>query len=160
MRKNKNYNKRSTANIVFSMLLTIVIFLIFCLLLLTLIKLNILPLKYLLLLTGVILLFDIISVILIWCRRIWKKVLGGVIAISIGIISVFGIVNINKTYGLLDDITTLIEEHELTYYILVKNDTTYKTLDDLKGLKNGILDNNKDNVKKYFKSKVDYGVSK
>ena len=113
-------------------------------------ELNILPGKYYYPMIGLLLIIGILFILSIFKSN--KKVLLIISIISsiiISIISSLGLIYLNSTNKLLDNISFIKEKS--IYYIIVKKDSDYKELSDLDNKKLAIIDNGSSNYKKALK---------
>ena len=101
--------------------------------------LNILPLKYFLIIFVFIGLFDYVSSILIIKRNHKKRIIGMILSLLLIIVSIIGIRFEFKTNDFLRAIThnnVVIE----SYYVLVQKDSNYSNINELKDHKIGVID--------------------
>lgn len=110
-----------------------------------LIKLNVLPILYLSIIIGVIVMIDVISWILISKGKI-KLIIGYVLLFIISIISCFGIYYTYTTDNFLSSLKE-VEERQL-YYVVVKKDSDYSKLKDLNNKSMAVFENQSGNYKK------------
>ena len=109
-------------------IIRVVAFIIHLIFIIYLIKLNVLPILYLSIIIGVIVIIDVISWILISKGKI-KLIIGYVLLFIISIISCFGIYYTYTTDNFLSSLKE-VEERQL-YYVVVKKDSDYSKLKDL-----------------------------
>ena len=135
--KNKNKKKSLIGNIVIGILLFISIFLIS-----TIIKMDFMPFKYLII---VILIVGIIDFVLVWCIKKGKKIvriITMIISLIISIVLSFISFNILKTNSVLGNMNLNYKTHN--YSVLVLKDSEYSDISQLDGEKLGYYDNKLD----------------
>ena len=149
--KNKNKKKNLIGNIVIGILLFISIFLIG-----TIIKMDFMPFKYLIV---VILILGIIDFILVWCIKKGKKIvriITMIISLIISIVLSFISFNILKTNSVLGNMNLNYKTHN--YSVLVLKDSGYSDISELDGEKLGYYDNKLDEPKEIL-SKIEEKIS-
>lgn len=149
--KNKNKKKNLIGNIVIGILLLISIFLIG-----TIIKMDFMPLKYLII---VILILGIIDFVLVWCIKKGKKIvriITMIISLIISIVLSFISFNILKTNSILGNMNLNYKTHN--YSVLVLKDSGYSDISELDGEKLGYYDNKLDEPKEIL-SKIEEKIS-
>ena len=110
-----------------------------------LIKLNIIPMLYLIIIIGIIVIFNIISWILLLKRNV--TLIFGYIFLAINlIISCAGIYYTSVTDSFFSSLEEVKEEQ--LYYVVVKKDSKYNKLKDLNNKKMAIFENQSNNYKK------------
>ena len=121
-------------------------------------KLNVLPLKYMLLFIAVILVFNVIGHITLFMKKGWVKVFTGISYIILTIIAFLGI-----NYGLdtLNFLNKSFNNNDLeitTYNLIVLDNSRYEDLVDLDNEKIGYLDNddNKDKILANLREKIGF----
>lgn len=95
------------------------------------IKIDLLPNKYLYIFIGIIAFLNLISALCLLVKKIWPKIISILLYILLAIISFFGIKYISKTDSFLDEAFNNYTNETSTYYIIVKEDSNYKSLSDL-----------------------------
>ena len=112
------------------------------------IYIDILPLKYLGYVAGGLFLLNLICCFFLFRKRVKKKPkkIFSVIAILFSIGMIVGSYFIYKTFGVLDDMT--LDYKEYTYYLLVKNDSSYQKLEDVKDKTFGYYSDNTPQIEK------------
>ena len=113
-------------------------------------ELNILPGKYYYPMIGLLLIIGILFILSIFKSN--KKdllIISIISSIIINIISFLGLIYLNSTNRLLDNISFIKEKS--IYYIIVKKDSDYKELSDLDNKKLAIIDNGSSNYQKALK---------
>lgn len=135
--KNKNKKKSLIGNIVIGILLFISIFLIS-----TIIKMDFMPFKYLII---VILIVGIIDFVLVWCIKKGKKIvriITMIISLIISMVLSFISFNVLKTNSVLGNMNLNYKTHN--YSVLVLKDSEYSDISQLDGEKLGYYDNKLD----------------
>ncbi len=113
-------------------------------------KLNILPGKYYYPLIVLVLVMMILFILSIFKSDKKGLLITSIISsIVISIISFLGLIYLNSTNKLLDNISFMKEKS--IYYIIVKKDSDYKELSDLDNKKLAIMDNGSSNYRKALK---------
>lgn len=109
---------------------------------------NVLPIKHLSILIGVVLLLNIIINFFLFKKKVKKKPrkFFTFLALLLSVVFLGGSFYIYKTLGLLDDITQNYKEY--TYYVQVKNDSAYQKLSDIENKNLGYYNDNNDATKK------------
>lgn len=149
--KNKNKKKNLIGNIVIGILLFISIFLIG-----TIIKMDFMPFKYLII---VILILGIIDFALVWCIKKGKKIvriITMIISLIISVVLSFISFNILKTNSILGNMNLNYKTHN--YSVLVLKDSGYSDISELDGEKLGYYDNKLDEPKEIL-SKIEEKIS-
>lgn len=126
--------KTSKKNKIFLLIKLIIIALYLTLstiLTLKVIKIDLLPSKYLYLFIGIMAFLNIISILCLMIKKIWTKIIASVLYIILTIISFLGIKYINKTDNFLDEAFNNYTKETSTYYIAVKEDSNFNSLSDL-----------------------------
>ena len=113
------------------------------------ITLNILPTKYLLLIVGVLLLINLIGLFFITRKSIICTIIGIIVVICLCIGSGIGIYYINNTNKLFSNLTEVKEKS--LYYVVVRNDSSYKKLNDLNNKLIGTMKTDTENYNKSLK---------
>ena len=114
-------------------------------------KLNIIPLKYLLIGYIIFILFSILFIYLLKKIPILGAILMVIISILLTIISIY----LNNTNEFLNR-TQTSKYATITYQIITLNNDSYNNIKDLKNKKIAYLENNKDNIKDVLSKKIDY----
>lgn len=113
-------------------------------------KLNILPGKYYYPMIGLLLIIGILFIFSIFKSNKKSLLIISIISsITISIISFLGLIYLNSTNKLLDNISFMKEKS--IYYIIVKKDSDYKELSDLDNKNLAIIDNGSSNYQKALK---------
>lgn len=113
-------------------------------------ELNILPGKYYYPMIGLLLIIGILFIFSIFKSNKKSLLIISIISsIIISIISFLGLIYLNSTNKLLDNISFMKEKS--IYYIIVKKDSDYKELSDLDNKKLAIMDNGSTNYQKALK---------
>lgn len=149
--KNKNKKKRLIGNIVIGILLFISIFLIG-----TIIKMDFMPIKYLII---VILILGIIDFVFIWCIKKGKKIvriITMIISLIISMFLSFISFNILKTNSVLGNMNLNYKTHN--YSVLVLKDSGYSDISELDEEKLGYYDNKLDESKEIL-SKIEEKIT-
>ena len=121
-------------------------------------KLNVLPLKYMLLFISVVLVFNVIGHITLFMKKGWVKVFTGISYVLLTIISFLGI-----NYGLdtLNFLNKSFNNNDIeitTYNLIVLKNSRYEDFVDLDNEKIGYLDNddNKDKILANLREKIGF----
>lgn len=143
MKKRKRRRKNKKPIIIISSIIFVILLIISIILFSTVIKLNIIPIKYLyIIIISYILLLVGIGIVSIGKKfKIWFKIFIDII--SIIIIAVFSLIlfYLNSTLHFMDMIQA--EEYQIeNYYVLVNNNSNIKEIEDIKTL--GILEKRDD----------------
>ncbi len=113
-------------------------------------ELNILPGKYYYPMIGLLLIIGILFIFSIFKSNKKSLLIISIISsITISIISFLGLIYLNSTNKLLDNISFMKEKS--IYYIIVKKDSDYKELSDLDNKNLAIIDNGSSNYQKALK---------
>lgn len=146
-KKTKDQKRKFNIYILFEIILIIASIMLFG----TIIYINVLPIKYLSLLLGLILILNSIISFILSRKRLKKKIkkVFSVIAIIFSIIFILGSFYIYKTFGVIEDMTQKYKTY--TYHILVKNDSTYQNIKELEGKNLGYYNNNDELTKEALK---------
>ena len=105
---------------------------------------NIIPNKYLLLLLGIIIVLNILGILFLFIKGIGFKVVGVIIYIVLGILSIVGIKYGSNTISYLNKGFNNNNLEVSKYNVVVLKDSSYKKLKDLDDLKIGYLKVNTD----------------
>ena len=111
--------------------------------------LNMIPDKYLLLIGGVLLIINIISIFLVHRKNIILIIFGYLFFLIICIGSVVGIYYVGNTTKLFNNLNEVKEKS--IYYIVVNKNSNYKGLKDLNDKKIGTIKSDSTNYKKALK---------
>ena len=111
--------------------------------------LNMIPDKYLLLIGGVLLIINIISIFLVHRKNIILRIFGYLFLLIICIGSVAGIYYVGNTTKLFNNLNEVTEKS--IYYIVVNKNSNYKGLKDLNDKKIGTIKSDSTNYKKALK---------
>ncbi|MGM9878896.1 MAG: LCP family protein [Bacilli bacterium] len=109
---------------------------------------NILPIKYLAVVAGVLFLINLILNFFLFRKKVKKKPkkISTIFALLFSIIFLVASFFIFKTFGILEDMS---EEYKTyTYHVLVKNDSNYQEIGDISGKSLGYYNNNSNATKK------------
>ena len=113
-------------------------------------ELNILPGKYYYPMIGLLLIIGILFILSIFkSNKKFLLIISIISSIVISIISFLGLIYLNSTNKLLDNISFMKEKS--IYYIIVKKNSDYKELSDLDNKKLAIMDNGSTNYQKALK---------
>lgn len=126
---------------IISILMTLWLFIMF-------VKLNVLPIKYLFLLFVILSIVDVFLYFALSKKSSNWRMVGTFLSVTVFIICFIGINYQNVTFNFLHQITFLNIETE-NYQLIVKNDSNYNSINDLKG-KNIAFTKNKDGALKAF----------
>lgn len=109
---------------------------------------NILPFKYLAILTGVILLINLIFNFFLVRKRVKKKPkkIFLVLSIIFSIIFLIGSFFLYKTFAVLDNFSQKYKIY--TYHVVVLNDSSYEEIEDISGKSLGYYNENSDATEK------------
>ena len=114
-----------------------------------LILLNIIPTKYLFMIIGILLVSNLISIFLVFRKNRFIKILGYIFISIICLCNIIGIYYIENTTKLFNSINEVKEKN--IYYVVVKKDSEYKRIDDLKDKKIGTIKSDSNNYNKALK---------
>lgn len=102
--------------------ITLIFFILIIILSYNIYTLNMLPMKYYILINIILLLMDIIANVCLFIKKKWTKVISIVIYSILSILSIMGSIYIIKTNSFLDNHFSNNENtYRLTYYIMSKN---------------------------------------
>ena len=109
---------------------------------------NILPMKYLAIVVGILFVINLILNFFLFRKKVKKKPkkISTVFALLFSIIFLVASFFIFKTFGVLDDMSE--EYRTYTYHVLVKNDSSYQDIGDISGKTLGYYNNNSNATKK------------
>ena len=109
---------------------------------------NILPMKYLAIVVGVLFVINLILNFFLFRKKVKKKPkkISTVFALLFSIIFLLASFFIFKTFGVLYDMSE--EYRTYTYHVLVKNDSSYQDIGDISGKTLGYYNNNSNATKK------------
>ena len=142
-------------------LLSIILDIIFIVLIMSLINLNIIPDKYLIILGVLLLLLGfILTIISFRVRNIVIRVITLVLLIIISIASIIGIYYINSTNEFFSNISEAKEK--TVYYVFVNKNSKYNKLDDINNKSVGFLNGEALNYNEaiiFIKNKIDIKVN-
>ena len=143
MRK-KNKEKKKNKKLDFYKFIGIILLLSSLALLGMILYVNILPMKYLAIIIGALLLINIIFNFFLFRKKIKKKPkrIVAVLAILFSILFLVGSYFIYKTFGVLDDMSQQYKTY--TYHVVVKNDSNYEEIGDIAGQTLGYYNDNSD----------------
>lgn len=155
----KNSRKIEQVILYFSRFLVGIILMFLLILIISAIKANVFPLKYLILL----IIFSIGFIVLFWFL-LWKKhsivfkLFSSFFGIIVCIISFIGVLYLNNTFDFLKNL--LSKEYEnINYNVVVLKSMEYENINDLKNEVCGLLDENSDNVISTLSEKVAFNDS-
>lgn len=113
-------------------------------------ELNILPGKYYYPMIGLLLIIGILFILSIFkSNKKFLLIISIISSIIISIISFLGLIYLNSTNKLLDNISFIKEKS--IYYIIVKKDSDYKKLSDLDNKNLAVIENSSSNYQKALK---------
>lgn len=126
-KKNKKMIIFTIINLFFTILLSYFIF-----------TLNILPLKYSILLVGLLLIIDIGAVFLIKQKKKGIRIIGYIISIILALISIVGSYYLSTTNSFLNKaFDNAVKTYTNTYYVVALKNSTLEKIEDLKDQKIG-----------------------
>ncbi len=126
-KKNKKMIIFTIINLFFTILLSYFIF-----------TLNILPLKYSILLVGLLLIIDVGAVFLIKQKKKGIRIIGYIISIILALISIVGSYYLSTTNSFLNKaFDNAVKTYTNTYYVVTLKNSTLEKIDDLKDQKIG-----------------------
>ena len=130
---------KNTKNRIPSILIGTLLMIALMLFMAIMIKIQLLPMKYILLMGGLFLLYAGIIILLTWdARRVGSLITGCILTMLLLIALMIGTPYLTKALDTLDTITTV--EVEVAYVgVYVQNDSLHETLTDLEGGSIGIL---------------------
>lgn len=102
-------------------------------------NLNVLPGKYLLLLTAILFIINIISTILLFSKGKIKNIIGIILYIILSIIAIIGIKYVSNTIDYLNKGFNNNTVELTTYNVIVLNDSSYEKIEDLENTTMGYL---------------------
>ncbi len=145
MKKNKDKKKKKLNGYKIIGILLMLSSLIF---LAVILYINILPIKYLSIVIGILVLINVIINFFLFRKKVKKKPkkVFTILAIIFSCIFLLGSFFIYKTFGVLDDMSQKYKTY--TYHVLVKNDSNYQNIEDIKDQSLGYYNNNSDSIKK------------
>ena len=143
-KKNKDKKKKLTGYKIVGILLIISSLILLGVVL----YINILPMKYLAIVVGVLFVINLILNFFLFRKKVKKKPkkISTVFALLFSIIFLLASFFIFKTFGVLDDMSE--EYRTYTYHVLVKNDCSYQDIGDISGKTLGYYNNNSNATKK------------
>lgn len=143
-KKNKDKKKKLTGYKIVGILLIISSLILLGVVL----YINILPMKYLAIVVGVLFVINLILNFFLFRKKVKKKPkkISTVFALLFSIIFLLASFFIFKTFGVLDDMSE--EYRTYTYHVLVKNDSSYQDIGDISGKTLGYYNNNSNATKK------------
>lgn len=146
MKKNKKTKDKKRKLDIYK-IISIILILSSIVLLGTVIYINVLPLKYLALFLGILLLLNLIIYFILSRKKLKKKLkkIFATISIIISIVFLLGSFYIYKTFGVIEDMTQKYKTY--TYHVLVKNESNYQNIKELENKTLGYYNNN-DNITK------------
>ena len=143
-KKNKDKKKKLTGYKIVGVLLIISSLMLLGVVL----YINILPMKYLTIVVGILFVINLILNFFLFRKKVKKKPkkISTVFALLFSIIFLVASFFIFKTFGVLDDMSE--EYRTYTYHVLVKNDSSYQDIGDISGKTLGYYNNNSNATKK------------
>ena len=143
-KKNKDKKKKLTGYKIVGVLLIISSLMLLGVVL----YINILPMKYLAIVVGILFVINLILNFFLFRKKVKKKPkkISTVFALLFSIIFLVASFFIFKTFGVLDDMSE--EYRTYTYHVLVKNDSSYQDIGDISGKTLGYYNNNSNATKK------------
>ena len=143
-KKNKDKKKKLTGYKIVGILLIISSLILLGVVL----YINILPMKYLAIVVGILFVINLILNFFLFRKKVKKKPkkISTVFALLFSIIFLLASFFIFKTFGVLDDMSE--EYRTYTYHVLVKNDSSYQDIGDISGKTLGYYNNNSNATKK------------
>ncbi|MDE6141280.1 MAG: LCP family protein [Bacilli bacterium] len=123
----------------------------------TVIDIDLIPAKYLLLFVAIILTLNILSAACLLVKKVWTRVIAVIIHIILIVLSIAGINYIGKADNFLDEAFENYTVDTTVYNIVVSSEGNYKTLEDLKGRDVSYFNfyNNIDGIKDEVSKKID-----
>lgn len=132
-----------------------VFFIISLVLIISLLKFNVLPLKYLAIIVVILLLINILCLFFLIKKSKALNVIGIILIIILSCGLVFGSFHINKLSKFIGNVVGGDISYT-NYYIVVGKDTDYTDYKNLEGKNISVLKNNKEDVEEYFNNKVNF----
>ena len=123
----------------------------------TVIHIDLVPAKYLLLFVAIILTLNILSATCLLVKKVWTRIIAVIIHIILIVISIVGINYVGKADTFLDEAFNNYTVDTTVYNIVVSANGKYKTLDDLKGRDVSYFNfyNNIEGIKEEVSKKID-----
>ncbi len=87
-------------------------------------------------------------------RKMLRYNIGVIFTIIINIIAIYNIYEINNDYSYIENLVSPKYSYK-DYYVYVKKNTKYNSLEKIKNKKIGVLEKNKNNVLSYIRTKTD-----
>lgn len=112
-----------------------------------------LPGKYIALLIGVLLLFNLIWGLMLFTKKKVINIIAMLLVLLYSTALFVGNIYINKTVSIIKELITLKEERT-NYYIFSNVDSLYTDINSINGLKVGILENGSEDLMEELNSKV------
>ena len=146
--KKKNKENKKNRKLNFYKIIGIILMLSSIVLLAMVLYVNILPMKYLSILLGGLVLINIIFNFFLFRKRVKKKPkkIITVLSILFSILFLVGSYFIYKTFGVLDDMSQQYKTY--TYHVVVKNDSSYEEIEDIASKTLGYYNDNSEASKK------------
>ena len=96
-------------------------------------KLDMVPVKYVLVIAGIIYIFNILFIVFSKVKKKLIRVIGYILLIITIVFSMFGSFYLNSTTNFIDNaFSNATNIHTTTYYVVAKSDSNYKELEDIK----------------------------
>ncbi len=126
--KKNDRNKFNVPTLVVSAIQVIFLFI----LIFFIVKLNIIPIKYLLVLVTVFILFNLLSIFLVSRKKVGFKIIGYIISVLLVILDLIGLYYVLETDKFLNGAFGNAEEYYTnTYYLVSLNNDQYNKIEDL-----------------------------
>lgn len=151
MKKAKKSNKKKKINLI-SKIIYAILLIISIILVGIVLKLNVLPLKYLipLIIVAILVLLGIGFISLNKKFKSWVKIFINFISVILIIIFIIALYYLNTTLNFMDNIKA--EEYQIeSYYVLVNEDSEYEEIQDIKGKSVGIYEDSNENYSEALK---------
>ncbi len=111
-------------------------------------KLNVIPMKYFIIGIGILAVINILLIILLLLKNIIFKIIGVILSIILIAASLFGLPYINNTNDFLDKSFNNIQKEISTYNLIVLNSSNYTSKEELENKKIGYLTETNDALAK------------
>ena len=112
-----------------------------------------LPGKYIALLIGILLLFNLIWGLMLFTKKKVINIISMILIVLYSSVLFVGFAYINKTVNIIKELVTLTEERT-SYYIFSNSDSTYTDINSINGMKVGILENGSEDLIEELNEKV------
>lgn len=139
---------------IFKYVLMLVMIILSFILIKNIADLNILPTPYFIIVIGIIAFLNILGIILLIIKKVWAKIIGGIIYLILFIVSLIGIFSLSDINKFLNEAFSNNTVEISTYKVVVLKNSEYEDILDIKGASLGYLSNDEhqeevlDNVKK------------